>query len=143
MERQSEFFQCRSCLSTKIGFAAIEQALLVDKKYTMQDALLFDFGKSDLRAEATPALEKLALALQKNPSMHFEIGGHTDNIGDEASNQALSEQRALSVYKALVTQNVAPEQLAWKGFGKAQPAAPNDTEAGRQKNRRVECRVVD
>lgn len=123
--------------------AAIEQSLLVEKKYTMQDALLFDFGKSELRPEAAPALEKLALVLQKNPTLHFEIGGHTDNIGNEASNQTLSEQRALTVYKALIVKNVAPEQLAWKGYGKTQPNAPNDTDEGRQKNRRVECRVLE
>jgi len=123
--------------------AAIEQSLLVEKKYTMQDALLFDFGKAELRAEAAPALEKLAQVLQKNTTLHFEIGGHTDNIGDETSNQTLSEQRALTVYKALIDKNVAPEQLAWKGYGKTQPSAPNDTDEGRQKNRRVECRVLD
>jgi len=123
--------------------AAIEQSLLVEKKYTMQDALLFDFGKAELRTEATPALEKLAQVLQKNPSLHFEIGGHTDNIGDEASNQALSEQRAVNVFKALIARNVAPEQLAWKGYGKTQPTAPNDTDEGRQKNRRVECRLLE
>lgn len=123
--------------------AAIEQSLLVEKKYTMQDALLFDFGKADLRPEAEPALEKLALVLQKNPTLHFEISGHTDNVGNEESNQLLSEQRALTVYKALIDKKVAPEQLAWKGFGKTQPVASNDTEEGRQKNRRVECRVLD
>ncbi len=123
--------------------AAIEQSLLVDKKYTMQDALLFDFGKAELRPEAEPALERLAQVLQKNPTLHFEIGGHTDNVGDSASNQTLSEQRALNVYKVLITKNVAPEQLAWKGYGKTQAAASNDTEEGRQKNRRVECRVMD
>ncbi len=123
--------------------AAIEQSLLVDKKYTMQDALLFDFGKADLRPEAGPALEKLAQVLQKNLSLHFEIAGYTDNVGDDASNLTLSGLRALNVYNALIAKNVAPEQLAWKGYGKMQPAASNDTEEGRQKNRRVECRVLD
>lgn len=123
--------------------AAIEQSLLVEKKYTLQDALLFDFGKAELRPDAMATLDKLAAVLQKNPALHFEIGGHTDNIGDENSNQLLSEQRALNVYKALVEKKVAPEQLAWKGYGKSNPAAPNDTEEGRQKNRRVECKVLD
>ncbi|MBC7774583.1 MAG: OmpA family protein [Phycisphaerae bacterium] len=123
--------------------AAIEQSLLVEKKYTMQDALLFDFGKADLRPEAATALEKLAQVLQKNLSLHFEIGGHTDNVGDEASNMGLSELRALNVYNSLIAKNVAPEQLAWKGYGKTKPSASNDTDEGRQKNRRVECRVLD
>ena len=123
--------------------AAIEQSLLVEKKYIMQDALLFDFGKAELRPEAESALEKLAQVLQKNSALHFEIGGHTDHIGEERSNQTLSEQRALVVYNTLITKKVLATQLSWKGYGKTQPTAANDTEEGRQKNRRVECRLVD
>ncbi len=123
--------------------ADIEQSLLVEKQYTMQDALLFDFGKAELRPEAKPALEKLAQVLQRNPSLHFEIGGHTDNIGDEASNQLLSEQRAQNVYQTLIALNIASEQLTWKGYGKSKPTAPNETEEGRQKNRRVACIMTD
>ncbi|MFN0216703.1 MAG: OmpA family protein [Saprospiraceae bacterium] len=123
--------------------ADIEQSLLVEKKYSMQDALLFDFGKAYLRPEAEVAIEKLAQVLKKNPALHFEIGGHTDNVGDEASNQTLSEQRALSVYNKLIFNKVPPEQLNWKGYGKTQPVTANDTDMGRQKNRRVECRVMD
>lgn len=123
--------------------ASIEQSLTVDKKYSMQDALLFDFGKAELRPEAELAIAKLAVVLQKNPSLRFEIGGHTDNVGDEASNKTLSEFRAQNVYKALIANKVPPSQLSWKGYGKNQPTAPNDTEEGRQKNRRVECKVMD
>lgn len=123
--------------------APIEQSLLMDKKYTLQDALLFDFGKAELRPEADIALNQLAVVLQKNPTLHFEIGGHTDNIGDESSNQILSEQRANAVYNALIFKKVPAEQLSWKGYGKAQACAPNDTESGRQMNRRVECRMID
>ena len=123
--------------------AAIEQSLLVEKKYTMQDALLFDFGKAELRANAGVALDKLAQVLKQNLSLHFEIAGHTDNVGDDASNLTLSELRALNVYNALIAKNVNPAQLAWKGYGKSRPAASNDTDEGRQKNRRVECRVLD
>ena len=123
--------------------ASIEQALLVEKKYTMQDALLFDSGKAELRAEAESALNQLALVLQKNTSLHFEIGGHTDDVGDHASNQSLSEQRAQNVYKALISKNIKPEQLSWKGYGESKPGIPNDNEDGRQKNRRVECRLIE
>ncbi|MFN0036782.1 MAG: OmpA family protein [Saprospiraceae bacterium] len=123
--------------------AAIEQSLLVEKKYILQDALLFDFGKADLRPEAEAALDKLAQVLLKNPTLRFEIGGHTDNIGDEASNQTLSELRAQNVHKALIAKSVTAAQLSWRGYGKTLPAAPNDTDEGRQKNRRVECRVLE
>lgn len=122
--------------------AAIEQALTVDGSYTMQDALLFDFGQHELRPEAVSAIGKLAKVLNKNSSLHFEIGGHTDNVGDEASNQALSERRAQTVHQALLAQNVSASQLSWKGYGKSQPTASNANEEGRQQNRRVECRVL-
>jgi outer membrane protein OmpA-like peptidoglycan-associated protein len=123
--------------------AQIEQDLLVEKKYTMQDALLFDFGKAELRPEAEFALDKLAQVLQKNLSLHFEIGGHTDNVGDAASNQLLSEQRAQQVYKTLLTKNISADQIRYIGYGKTKPVASNDTDVGRQKNRRVECRLMD
>jgi len=123
--------------------AAIEQALSVDKKYTMPDALLFNTGKSDLRPEAETALGKLARVLQNNPSLRLEIGGHTDNVSDDASNRALSELRAQAVYNALIAKGIPPTQLTWKGFGESRPVSPNDAEAGRQKNRRVECRVME
>ena len=123
--------------------ARIEQDLLVEKKYSMQDALLFDFGKAELHPEAEPAMEKLAQVLQKNLSLHFEIGGHTDNIGDEASNQLLSEQRAQIVYNALLAKNISANQISYKGYGKTRPVSSNDTETDRQKNRRVECRLMD
>lgn len=123
--------------------AAIEQSLLVDKNYIMPDALLFDFGKAELRPEAENALQQLAQVLLKNPSLKFEIGGHTDNVGNESSNQTLSEQRAQNVYNALISKKISDAQLSWKGYGKTRPTAPNDTEEGRQKNRRVECKWVD
>lgn len=123
--------------------AAIEQSLSVDKKYTMTDALLFDSGKSDLRPEASAALDRLAQVLQKNLSLRFEIGGHTDDVGDDASNQSLSEKRAQSVYNALIVKGIPASQLSWKGYGENQPAVLNISAEDRQKNRRVECRVLD
>lgn len=123
--------------------AVIEQSLLVEKKYVMQDALLFDIGKSELRPEASAALDRLAQVLRKNTTLRFEIAGHTDHVGDDKNNQLLSEARAKTVYDALLARSVEPAQLAWSGYGETRPGASNDTEEGRQKNRRVECRVVE
>lgn len=123
--------------------AAIEQSLLLEKKYIMQDALLFDVGKPLLRDDAGPALDQLAQVLKKNTTIRFEIAGHTDDSGDEKNNQLLSEARAKSVYEGLLARGVAVAQLSCVGYGETMPVAPNDTEAGRQKNRRVECRVVE
>ncbi|MFN4081987.1 MAG: OmpA family protein, partial [Saprospiraceae bacterium] len=83
----------------------------VEGKYTLQETLLFDFGKAELRPGSAPAIEKLAQTLLRNPSLRFEIGGHTDAVGDEASNQSLSEQRAQSLYNALLEKKVPAIQL--------------------------------
>jgi outer membrane protein OmpA-like peptidoglycan-associated protein len=123
--------------------AAIEQSILVDKKYTMPDALLFDFGKFDLRPEAQASIQKLIDVLKKYPSMSFEIGGHTDDVGDDKSNQTLSEQRAQTVFQALKMGGIPEQQLSWKGYGESQPLNLNLTDEQRQKNRRVDCKVIN
>lgn len=123
--------------------AAIEQSILVDRKYAMPDALLFDFGKSELRPEAAAALQKLIEVLKKYPALRFEIGGHTDDVGEEKQNQVLSELRAKTVYEALISGGIPEKQLQWKGYGESQPLNLNLSEDQRQKNRRVECRVLE
>lgn len=117
----------------------IENALLREKRYTFESALLFETGKSDLKLRATAAIQGLATTLLKNSNLKIEIGGHTDNVGEEQANQSLSEARALAVYEALITHQVPPEQITWKGYGESTPIASNNTAAGRRKNRRVEC----
>ncbi len=119
----------------------VTEALLNEKKYTFEAALLFDTGKSALKEASKSAIVALGNALLQNKTIQLEIGGHTDQIGDDASNQSLSEQRAKVVYDALIAQGVPTTQITWKGYGETQPIDSNDTESGRQKNRRVECRV--
>lgn len=121
----------------------IEQAFLKDKKFQMPSALLFDTGQSILKPESEPTIAALAEVLIKNTTLRIEIGGHTDNVGSEHNNQQLSEQRAQSLFQALLDKKVPPAQLRWKGYGESQPLATNDTETGRQKNRRVECRMMN
>ncbi len=125
------------------GSATIEESLLKEKKYTFPSALLFGSGSSELKPESLPALRELAEVLRKNAGLRVEIGGHTDNVGDDASNLTLSEQRALSVYNFLISSGIGTSQISWKGYGEGSPVASNATEAGRQKNRRVECRAVE
>lgn len=120
---------------------SLEKTLLTEKKYVFQSALVFDSGKADLKTESQPMLDELAVVLTKNPGMRVEIGGHTDDTGDENTNFSLSEARALAIYKALTAKKVNAAQLRWKGYGESQPCDNNSSEAGRQKNRRVEIRV--
>jgi outer membrane protein OmpA-like peptidoglycan-associated protein len=119
----------------------LEKTILKDKKLSLEAALLFDTGLSELRTEAQPVVGQLADMLLRNPTLQIEIGGHTDNIGGTNSNQILSEARARSVHDALLSRQIPSTQIRWHGYGENVPIAPNDTEAGRQKNRRVEISI--
>ena len=104
--------------------------------------VLFDFDKSDIRPDAAKALADLATIIRANPRGRTRLEGHTDSVGDDKYNQALSERRAESVKQWLVSkQQIDPSKLITKGWGETKPVAPNDTEASRQKNRRLEAIV--
>jgi outer membrane protein OmpA-like peptidoglycan-associated protein len=104
--------------------------------------VLFDFDKAEIRSDAAAALARLATVIRGYPTGRAEIQGHTDAKGNAAYNQLLSERRAASVKRWLVErEKIAADRLATRGFGKSRPMADNDTEAGRQKNRRVEVVV--
>ncbi len=106
-------------------------------KVTLAEAILFDFGKWSLRPESRPVLEKLArlARLRKGP---VRVQGHTDDVGSERFNQVLSELRAHVVALALARLGVDPNRLQPRGFGESRPLAPNDSDANRARNRRVE-----
>ncbi|MBM4265196.1 MAG: OmpA family protein [Deltaproteobacteria bacterium] len=98
----------------------------------------FDFDKYNLRPEATPILDEAAKILNENPGVNIQVQGYTDWIGSDAYNLTLSDRRAETVKDYLVGQGVAASRLTAQGFGKADPVATNETEAGRAQNRRVE-----
>ena len=103
--------------------------------------VLFDTGKYSLKSGAREKLAKVAGILLAYPSLNIEVGGYTDNIGGDAMNQTLSENRANSVRDYLVQEGVASNSVSSKGFGNTLPVASNDSSAGRQQNRRVELLV--
>jgi outer membrane protein OmpA-like peptidoglycan-associated protein len=103
--------------------------------------VLFDTGKYSLRAGAREKLAKVAGILISYPGLNIAVGGYTDNVGGDAMNQTLSENRASSVRDYLVNQGVATDSVSAKGFGNTLPVASNDSSAGRQRNRRVELLV--
>ena len=100
--------------------------------------ILFDTDSDKLKDESKPTLDALIAAARTQPSWSFVIEGHTDNVGGDPRNQALSEKRALSVKAYLVAAGVDAKRLTTKGFGASKPVASNDTELGRSQNRRVE-----
>lgn len=98
----------------------------------------FDFGKSTVKPESMPIIEELYTLLKTNPDLKVSIEGHTDNVGNAASNQTLSEQRAQSVMNLLIGKGISKDRLSSKGWGQNNPVADNRTEDGKAKNRRVE-----
>ncbi|MBI3796391.1 MAG: OmpA family protein [Deltaproteobacteria bacterium] len=101
--------------------------------------VLFEPGKADLNADARTVVKKIADILNhKANGRGVLVEGYTDSVGDEETNQKLSEDRARSIARDLVEYGVSKEQLAIAGYGKSRPIAPNDTPAERAKNRRVE-----
>lgn len=100
--------------------------------------VLFDTGQATLRSGAYGTLDRLASALKDKPGRKVLIEGHTDNVGSDANNQALSERRAQSVQMALMQRGVASDQITVLGKGESSPLASNDDAGSRQQNRRVE-----
>lgn len=98
----------------------------------------FDTGKADLKADDLATVQQIAVMLKAAPSLKLSIEGHTDNVGDPASNKALSEARAKSVMNAIVQAGIAADRLSAAGFGQERPVADNRSEEGRARNRRVE-----
>ena len=104
--------------------------------------VFFNTGRSELLPSSFDELNSLVDFLKKNPLLKIEVSGHTDNAGYESDNQKLSGARAKAVGDYLVKKGIAADRLQCIGYGSTKPIAANDTEAGKQKNRRVEFRVV-
>lgn len=108
---------------------------------TFESGLLFDYDSDVLREAARKNLATLATSLEKYPNTDLMIVGHTDAMGPDAYNMTLSERRASSAANYLVAQGVSRSRLRSTGRGETEPLVSNDTEADRQKNRRVEVAI--
>ena len=97
----------------------------------------FDKGSDHLTPRGTAVLDGLVPIFQQHPNTNFEVGGHTDDSGNAAGNQQLSERRAAAVKKYLVGKGLTESHFTVKGYGQTQPIADNKTDEGRQKNRRI------
>lgn len=100
--------------------------------------ITFEFGKSKLKESSFAELNNLAAELQANPSYQITLSGHTDNIGQEEDNLKLSKARAKAVAEYLIIKGIDKERITYKGYGSQQPITTNETEQGREQNRRVE-----
>ena len=114
-----------------------EQKILQD----VFENLEFATGKWIIKAVSYPSLNKLATLLITKPNYHLKISGHTDAVGSEKSNQTLSVNRANAVKNYLVKRGASKNKIEARGYGESQPIADNETEEGRQQNRRVEFNI--
>ncbi len=104
--------------------------------------VLFETGCSSLLTESYPTLQELATFMKNNPEVKVDILGHTDNQGDSTMNMNLSRSRAEAVVNYIISNGIDPSRLNATGFGATKPIAGNDSEQGRQKNRRVEIVII-
>jgi outer membrane protein OmpA-like peptidoglycan-associated protein len=104
--------------------------------------VMFDFDRSDIREDGRPALLEAAQILNQNPGIKVEVRGYTDDRGSDEYNLGLSERRAQSVYDFLVREGVDGNRMTVRGYGETNFVASNDTEEGRQQNRRVDFVVA-
>ncbi len=105
--------------------------------------LTFQTGSAAFTEGSGQEVDNLAAILKAYPDVTIEVQGHTDNTGDAAQNKALSQARAEAVKARLVTQGIAPGRISAAGYGQEMPVASNDTEEGRQQNRRVEVKITN
>ena len=115
--------------------------LEVDKKFVL-DNILFDFNRATFDMTYTDDLGRIIAMLNMYQGMHIEIRGHTDFIGSDEYNVALSDARARAVKKFFSDRGVSTDRMTTRGMGKSQPVAPNDTELGRRLNRRTEIVIT-
>lgn len=94
-------------------------------------------ASAELYEASKAGLDRLAEALNRHPRLRLEVGGHTDAVGKDEDNMALSERRAKAVYDYLILRGVSADRLTYKGYGETRPIAPNDTPEGRAQNRRT------
>lgn len=120
------------------GGRKLYDALAAEGRVATQ-GIYFDTGSDRLRPESTPTLKEIGQMLKEHTELRLAIEGHTDNVGQAASNQALSEKRAAAVRQHLIdTYGIDASRLEAKGLGQTKPVAANETPEGRQSNRRVE-----
>jgi len=126
-------------VATPAGVGSPLEVALAKRDPVPVYGIYFDFNSDAIKPESEKVLVEIATILKKNPEWRLSVSGHTDNIGAQAANLALSQRRTAAVKQALVSRfQIAPERLVTDGFGASRPIAPNDTYEGRARNRRVE-----
>lgn len=129
------------CPNTLRGVKVDANGCALERQKVTLDNIEFDFNSSHLRSSSNATLNEALRFLNGEPKVRLEIAGHTDNIGSDAANLKLSRERAEAVRSYLIAHGADSTRLSARGYGEAQPITSNDTEAGRQANRRVEMDI--
>jgi outer membrane protein OmpA-like peptidoglycan-associated protein len=112
--------------------------VVTDCEVKILQQIHFAYNKATIKPQSYPVLDAVLDVLEKNPSIKLEVQGHTDSRGSDSYNKRLSDQRAASVLKYLVSRGIGPERLLSVGYGEERPIVENDTDAKRALNRRVQ-----
>lgn len=139
----SEHFDLQDTASYKEVVKVIELKKVKVGKTIVLNNVFYDFDKATLRPESSAELDALVQLLTENGTLRIELGSHTDDKGADDYNQKLSDARAASVVAYLTGKGIAPDRLVAKGYGETAPMATNETEEGRQQNRRTEFKVLE
>lgn len=137
VRKSGYIFYSAKIITSKNTLNVYLQPIKSGNKITLNN-IFFAFNSYELEPKSEREIMQLYSFLRKNPDVSIEIVGHTDNIGGENFNQTLSENRALAVMMALIEKGIDAGRLYYRGMGLSQPIASNNTEEGREKNRRVE-----
>ncbi|MDG5800014.1 OmpA family protein [Marinilabiliaceae bacterium ANBcel2] len=138
------------------GHFDLEEGYTIDEPYELDiglqpikegvnitlENIFFDVDSYQIQAESKVELDGLITFMVENDDVRIKIGGHTDNLGDAAYNQKLSENRAKAVYDYLISEGIDSDRLEYEGYGMNKPIADNDTDEGRAKNRRTEITIL-
>ena len=121
----------------------VDAPVLKSDSLIVLNEFLFETNSSTLKVEHFSALDSIMDFLLEHPSLEVKISGHTDNTGRESHNKTLSTKRAEVVAEYLIENGVSQDRVTFEGFGSSKPIAPNSTDVGRNKNRRVELLIHD
>lgn len=120
------------------------EARITDKNIVISGKIQFETGKAKLKKVSFEILDEVVFAMQRHPEIvRLQVVGHTDSDGDAKANKRLSKQRATAVMSYLIRNGIAKDRLSSLGEGEDVPIASNDTEEGKEKNRRVEFVIVE
>ncbi len=138
----SQFLDLRNLKKFKTIHQDLSLIPIEKAKRVRLNNIFFESGKAELKMESTAELQRLVALLKKYPNYRILLEGHTDDVGDEDYNMDLSIRRAKAVRDYLVKHGIDPSRITYKGYGETRPLVPNDSEAHRAINRRVEYTVI-